>query len=113
MTKVGDKLWYQPRYDANRRELSSYRCVEIVGETKQSWLIHSYGPKERVNKKTLKGSPDKYSSGIPYYASLDEVKEMLWIDKHCHRIADEVRHVRDGDLLRKIAELIGYKEEVE
>lgn len=101
--KIGDKVW---RFDGNRRVYVEGNSTPIysehfyqdtiVGETPKSWLIH-YG-RVKINKKTLEG----------IYTD-EQRAAMIWDKQHRYKIVREVQTC-SPELLKQIAELIGYKE---
>lgn len=93
MHKIGDKVWVirSGRY-GNKR--SDYEQQEIVSETSRSWLI---GPWET-----------KYSKKGTGYYNDEQFEQMIWISENGYKIRDKISKIKDYDLLRKIADLIGY-----
>lgn len=71
--------------------------TEIVGETSRSWILRRYNKK--VPKATLEG-----------IYTPQQADEQSWVQEHRHRIADAICFVRDVGTLKKVAELVGYKE---
>lgn len=73
-----------------------WRKVKIVGETSRSWVT-SGGLK--IPKK-----------GGPQYAfSEDDIDRMAFVEKSW-QIADAVRYCKDYETLKRIAEMIGYRD---
>lgn len=110
--KVGDKIW---RFDHNRRVYpktnDQYRSVppiyaehwvpvEIVGETSRSWIVDWF--KAKVPKK---------GPHHGYAFTQKEVDDDVWVHSHCWRLREVVSVCKDADVLRKVAELVGYKPE--
>lgn len=96
-----------PRYE--------YGPMKIVGETKFSWLIgnpDSYlfrnGDFSRADKFPKKRT-DKRGGAIFY--GIDDVEDAVWLGSHSYRIAERIRSVKDVDLLRRVAQIVGYNEE--
>lgn len=105
---IGDPVWVfdinvrKYRKDENGRSFGGpiwrehWRQQEIVGETRRSWITNC-GTK----------IPKSGANGVAF--SLEEIEREAFIQENRHRIADGVRGVKDYDLLKKIADLIGYK----
>lgn len=71
---------------------------EVVGETSRSWLVgwsHRYGKHPKADPQWLFG--------------LEDVEDAIWRNQHAYRIGQHVGSIRDVDLLRKIAEITGFK----
>ena len=105
--KVGDTLYM---FDGNRRKYAPgnsgpiYRehfyPVVVVGETPRSWLVGPEWGQVKVSKK------DPWS--VLFTAEM--VNDAVWMNEHRHRIASRVGSIRDMDVLRKIAAIVGYTE---
>jgi hypothetical protein len=105
--KVGSKIW---KFDVNCRVYQRdargmahggpiyrehWREVEITGETRVSWLTH-YG------KAPKKGPHHGWAF------TLREVEDDCWVKDHRYRIADTVQRCHDAEVLRRVAEVVGY-----
>jgi hypothetical protein len=75
-----------------------WRKVEIVDETKLSWITSS----------GLK-IPKKGKRGICF--SSEDIEKESYIHENRHKIADMISSCNDYDKLKTVAELIGYYEE--
>ena len=112
MTQVGDSIWI---FDINKREypprvngqcsgapiwIKHWREHKIVDETTRSWVL-DWGIK----------IPKKAKSDSWMAFSWEEVVQAAWINDNARHIADMIRH-RDMtyDLLKKVAEVLDYKE---
>lgn len=108
--KIGDTYFM---FDINRRVYekdeagrprgsASFRghffSVEVKGETSRSWIVGHFS--QKVPKK------DPWS--VLY--TEDMIDDAEWINSHKYRISQDVLRVKDGDKLRQIAAIIGYKE---
>ena len=111
MPKVGDPIWL---FDDNRRVYRAdksgpiwrekWRKMLIVGETSRSWL---------ADHSTTSRYPTKIAKKGPFHGvafSEDEINEAAYVEDNRYQISEAVRYVRDATVLRKVAELIGYKE---
>lgn len=76
--------------------------VEIIGETKTSWLLQNWRDGESYPKKPSDARPKRFYG-------LDEVEDMIWMDHHASRIGDHVKRIKDVGLLQRIAALTGYQ----
>lgn len=106
---VGDPVWVfdinirKYRKDENGRSFGGpiwrehWRQQEIVGETSRSWITN-------FGAKILKSG----AKGVAF--SVEEVEREAFVQENRHLIAAGVRDVKDYGLLKKIADLIGYKE---
>ena len=105
--KVGDTIW---RFDGSRRIYNDknagpiYRehWVETViqGETSRSWLVGMF----RTYKVPKKGPHPGWAF------SQKEVDDDCWVRCNRYKIEKSVAMVSNADVLRKVAELIGWKE---
>jgi hypothetical protein len=97
----------------------------IVGETSKSWiafltaLLPSYqrNPESYKNSvikipKNFEGStysaPSKVGYGISVALTPQAVEDDVWMHYHAHQVRERVMSLHDVDLLRKIAEILGY-----
>lgn len=71
----------------------------IVGETARSWVLE-YGRK--VPKKGADPRCVSFSS--------EEINRAAYVHENAPKIGDKVRRIADADLLRKVADLIGYSD---
>ena len=82
---------------------------KIIGETRVSWLVHpetTWGEPIKVKKKNPNNNPD-----WPQWFFDEESREMFaWWVRHRHSVPRAVERL-DAATLRKVADLIGYKEE--
>ena len=111
MPKVGDPVWlFDDNYRVYRPDKSGpiwrekWRKRLIVGETSRSWLV-GYSTTSRTQTKVAKKGP---FCGVAF--SEEEIDEAAWVEENRYRINESMRYVRDATVLRKVAELIGYKE---
>lgn len=108
--KIGDTLY---NFDGNRRSYQPgvsggpiyekhFLGVEIIGETKQSWIMDLY--RTKVSKKTLQSAMHFADRG---YFTKSGMEADIWLHNHKHRI---VRAVEGAsiDQLKEIARIIGY-----
>ena len=73
-----------------------WRKHEIVGQTKRSWIT-------RWGKKVPKAG----GNGIAF--SEEEIDREVFIHDNRHKIADRVMQLTDHDILKRVAELVGYE----
>ena len=126
--KIGDRLW---RFDSNRRVYGSdengsarggpifaehFVAVQIVAETKQSWIVGPPGspppddPKkmpwnyDRVRKSALTAASRGFGV-TPFYTDARKA-DAIWLAENRRRIMDAVTRSYDVALLRRIAALI-------
>lgn len=107
--EVGCAVWVfdinlrKYRRDENGRSVGGpiwrehWQRQEIVGETRRSWITN-YGKK----------IPKAGARGIAF--SEEEIEREAFVHENSHKIAFEVQQIKDHELLKKVAELIGYKE---
>lgn len=112
--KLGDKIFVYEQLGRHARtfedHLAKWKEYTIVDETKVSWIAR-FGKWEssdvKIDKKTGKSRGKERIA-----ASHDEIRKMWederWTGTYLYRIADRLRFVRDPEVVRKIAELIGY-----
>jgi hypothetical protein len=110
---VGSTVWY---FDENRRVYlkggdgrscggpiwrEHWRPVAIVSENSVSW-IGQCG--EKINKKLLAaGALTEWAS------SQEEIDERQWVAEHRYKIVRALEQERRPDLIRQVAEVLGWK----
>ena len=121
--KVGSKLW---QFDCNRRIYQKdakgrsfggpiwrehWRPAEGVGETRVSWIINTPGgglwDSVRVPKKDFRGG--KCPRG--FLLSEEAIDREAWVHDNASRLGHAVMRCGDYDTLKKIAEMVGYKDQ--
>lgn len=103
-----DRLWI---FDSNRRVYEKkdgfsgspiwrehWREEKVIGETSRSWVV-SFGKKV----------PKKGGYGIAF--SIDEINNQAYIKNNAYKIGENVSNIKDHELLKKIAGLVGYDNE--
>ena len=75
----------------------SWRKVTVVGETSRSWITDYHG------RKVPKNSQDP---NVVF--SEEELEQRIYVNDHARPISIKVRDCKDADLLKKVAELLGY-----
>jgi hypothetical protein len=117
MIKVGDTIY---QFDVNRRRYEGsglsakiiykehFTSSVITGETKQSWLVKEYGRETRVNKAAMQSSNGRYSPSQWY--TEEGMKDNIWWHDNYYKLESVLRGC-SVEQLKKIAELIGYKED--
>jgi hypothetical protein len=85
-----------------------FRPHRIIGETSSSWLVgfEHDGYQDLNNRYVTKHSKKEPHNGL-YTA--EQIDEQVYIHENAHKIQDAMRNV-DYATLKKIAELINYKE---
>lgn len=109
--KIGDTVYL---FDSNRRIYGKDRSgpiwrehwypAKVTGETSRSWIIGDH-PWTQC-KLPKKGKP---SFAIAY--SQEEIDRESWIQDNRYQISKLVDRCGDYEVLQKIAELLGYKQE--
>lgn len=81
----------------------------IVGETSRSWIA-------LPSSWYIKDPASKFARKLPKKGVLstwcwseEEIDRRAWAREHKYKIADRVQRVVDPDVLKKIAELVGYE----
>lgn len=101
--KPGDKVYI---FDYDRRIYENGRCgppifrehfreVTINSETSRSLVVGTFRPK-------------KYAKSGSEFYNLQDIEDACWEREHKYRIKELVGGISDVELLRKIADLIGY-----
>jgi hypothetical protein len=91
---VGDTIYIK------ESESSWIHRWNFVGETSRSWLVGATW------------NPTKYAKNKTVFVTEADFNEQIWANKNRHKISTEVSHYKvTPEQLRKIAEIIGYKEE--
>jgi hypothetical protein len=112
--KVGDKVFL---FDGNRRIYRKDRLVSsspiyrehfverlIVGETRVSWIVGMSADTPWTHAKY----PKKFNPHRRFWRA-DQIDAAVWAHDNRYEISQEIQRI-DEDLLRKVADLIGYKE---
>lgn len=112
MPQVGDTIYYQfvtsRGWESRWRDLR-WQKAQIVGETSRSWLIDGYPEKLPKNGKVATGE----FAGCGYrYAPAEIAEKDMWDYTNRERITKLLGDTSavDTDMLRKVADLLGYKE---
>ena len=83
--------------------------VEIIGETKVSWIVGGKYPwdQQKLKKSAMrKGNSGEY--WIQFFVDQQDALDCTYASHNAHKIGEAVGNCRDGKLLTKIAELVGY-----
>jgi hypothetical protein len=110
--KIGDVLY---NFDSNRRVYRDrsfsggggpiyaehFTPVEIVGETKNSWVLARYAAK--VNKKTLESARAHAERG---YFTKSAMADDIWLNERRHKIAEAVRYCDNVNILKTIDRML-------
>lgn len=115
---VGSSLWiYSDRWRYSRNgppEIERYDMHTISGETKLSWLVAlNVWDTLKVSKKDLTfalGEGRRGQAYSDYEALHKKVTEQSYVNKHRYTISSHVQSL-GYDLLKQVADLIGYKED--
>lgn len=86
---------------------------EIIGETKQSWLVGPRWKPEKVNKKDPnRGCDPDWPQWFLDEALMQKyIADSKFLSAHAYKIQREVGYLRNADKLREIAKIIGYSYE--
>ena len=63
----------------------------------------------KVNKKTLTYK-NSYGGESKLYTSEEEINQECWLNINHYKISQEVYDCKDYDIVKQIADIIGYKE---
>lgn len=86
--------------------------VEIIGETKVSWII---GDRSWEQQKIKKSAMRKGNSGehwVQFFVNQQDALDCAYAGEHRHRIGSLVGVCDDAKVIRQIAALIDYVPEV-
>ena len=107
--KIGDTIW---RFNNNRRVYKEGRSTpiyrehwipsEITGETTRSWIIGMGYGEYKIPKKGA-------HHGFAF--TQQEVDDDCYVKENLYRISRTLEYVRDANILRQVASLIGYMEQ--
>jgi hypothetical protein len=115
--KLGDTIYVYESCGRQERDfehhLSKWRAYTIASETKVSWIAKlGQWSEVKIDKKT--GQP---RGDIRVATSHEEItkswEDDRWTSIYKYRVMDRLRFVQDPEVVRKIAELIGYDPTVE
>lgn len=109
--QVGDLVWLYDdnanRYDENKKYLGrgDWRKTQITEKTRLSLVSYQ-------TKFTLEGrarEKNGFAPGVSIYGQKEkEAKE--WLDKNAYFLAQKIQYMGDAEMLKKVAELVGYEE---
>ena len=105
--KVGDFVYI-------RQRKYIYEALEIVGETKFSWLLKSGWREWKIKKKPQKYDTSEtrhvpaYNGSICIYLTKEACQRDEWLARNAYPLKRKLEFVSDYDTLRKIADIIGY-----
>lgn len=112
-------------YDDNRRIYSDnsysggkiiwrehWHEQRIVSETTKSWVTNCKVkiPKGHRHSNRTKWSRHMFGVGVHYTFDYQDVLAAEWVVDNVHDISRTVNDIRDPELLREVAKLIGYKQ---
>jgi hypothetical protein len=92
---------------------AKFRERIVVGETPRSWIVGYYmgsGDNRQlreVGKMPKSGKVSKERVRAVFYTK-QAMEDAIFINDHRHKLAEFVRRVDDADVLRKVADLVGY-----
>lgn len=91
-------------------ELARWNEYKITGETRVSWIAkYGFNFEIKIDKKTLQvRGEDKIAWSKDEIVAAWKVHEFL--ADHKYRIVEKVRECRDVEILKRVAELVGYTE---
>lgn len=109
--KIGDIVYVYSSYGRHDRtyeeHLARWSEYEIVEETRGSWIARRGKWSEiKIDKKTEQ-CHDKTRIAISVKEIRKRWDDQQWIDSR-YRIAENVQRTTDVELLKKIADLVGY-----
>lgn len=117
--KVGDSIWY---FDENRRVYppgkglggpiwrEHWREMFIVGETKQSWIVSHSPVTGYTSWKLAKRDFKQGRTPQDWALSQEDIDELAYCHDHARRIGDLVARMKNAEVLREVAALVGYEE---
>ena len=108
--KVGDECHVFGPYVRGNRVFDK---VFIAGETSRSFFTLPEHQKDNPVEGNLwakKYSKKNGDGAAGKIYSKEETEDILWMSKNHHKIANAVLCLRDVDVLRSVAKLIGYAE---
>lgn len=97
--KVGDTLWMRDSRDSRRGWQSSI----IAGETRQSWRMENGS---KILKSTMLENLGKW--GSQRWHTADGKEAQRWVDAR-FGIGQRVSSEQNPEMLRKVAEIVGYE----
>lgn len=100
--QIGSRLFSKERYGR-----SNWESQEIVGETKQSWLIGNRNFPTKVNKKTMLENLKQY--GARHWYTAEGASDKDWRDRNVYKLS-KIVECQDTAILKRIAEIVGYTE---
>lgn len=118
---VGDQIWFHEPYSGDRDQSgrpifrTQFFAGTIVSETSTHWVVKNeiapgfFFSEEEVSKRTLKSG----RRARRQWMTAAEKMDRIWLEANHWRLREHIGNVRDVTILRQVAKLVGYKENVE
>ena len=101
--KVGSTVWMWER--------GEWKQKTVTGENRASWIVGKGWDQVRIAKKDISCTrKDKRGNFAVVFWSPEEIEQYEWVRRNDLPIGNAVQYSSDYATLRKIADLIGYKE---
>jgi hypothetical protein len=113
--KTGDTVWVfdsqQSLYEGGQyKGRGVWNLSKVTGETRVSLLVHGLKFDRETGDQRATG---RYSATYHAYGE-DEKRDRQWMGANKHRLVQHIeRHVREANVLRRVAELVGYSEQAD
>lgn len=99
MIKIGDDLWTKD----SRDHRAIWRCLSVIGETKQSWLLkpeYDWGRVTKINKKTMLENCGRW--GNERWFTKDGMEAYRFIMANRQAASSKVMGLTDAEKLRRV-----------
>lgn len=121
--KVGDKLYsFRKRTEHLKDKDNSHHFQTMVVYSPFEVTIEKVGSKYchvreelgictkpyKINKETLK-EVSPYGDGCRFFETKKQCEDWVWMKQHQNGLYRKVTSVQDPNILKKIAELVGYE----
>lgn len=109
---VGTVLWYRSiDYRDGRDEESKWQAFEVVKEGREFWHVQRLtGSKAyRIRKDDLRGEMRGKGYGDHQLFTAAGKEDQIWRNKHARHVTDLLGRCDDVEVLKRIAEILGYK----
>lgn len=106
--RVGDYFYRAPPSWMRQDVAEAWSRFKIVGDTMGTWILKSTADSfaETINKKTMRTKKDRQGYSAVFYTE-EQMTNKIFCDKFGRDIGHHVMSLQDGNLLRRIALMIG------
>ncbi len=102
--KIGDVVYTAGAFDRKERK-AVYLKLTVTSETDKAFIVGEDGS---INKRSGRLSLKGYRGTDAFYTG-QEVWNQQWVETNQWRLAEAVKHLKDYEKLKQIANIAGYE----